>query len=111
MLNRRIMLAASAALIAMPTIALAADKPTHSTISVKGLHCDACAAKLCDALKKIPGVKDAKADFKKGVAIVVPLPGKKLPSPKAQWEMVEKQGYKPLRLAGPFGTFQAKPRF
>ena len=85
-------------------------KDERTQLTVKGLHCDFCAAKLCKALKEIPGVADAKADVKAGLTIITPTPGKKLPSPKAQWEMVEKAGFTPVKLTGPLGTFTSKPK-
>lgn len=96
------------------SMATAADKTkstTTTTISVKGMHCQACAKKLTDELKRIPGVAQSIADAEKGVAYALPAKGKKLPSPRAQWEAVVKVGFKPLRLAGPFGVFTSKPKF
>ena len=103
-------LAAAAAMLSMPAVT-AADRNLNTTISIKGIHCPTCAKKLCNELKKVPGVADSKADVKSGVAMVIPARGQRLPSPRAQWEAVLRAGQTPVRLAGPFGTFTTKPRF
>ena len=78
-----------------------------TTISV-GLHCAGCGKKVVTSLKSVPNVVDARADAEKDIVVVAPA-ADKLPSPKAQWEAVEKAGYKPTKLQGPFGTFNSKP--
>ena len=98
--------AMAAMLLAVP--AQAERRSALTTISIKGMHCQFCAKKVVVYLQKIPGVVEAQVDAKKGTALV--KCGSKLPSPKAQWEAVEKAGFKPLRLAGPYGVFTKKPR-
>ena len=112
LVNRTILslglVAMAATLLAVP--AKAERRSAATTISIKGMHCQGCAKKVVAILQKIPGVAEAQVDAKKGTALVKPG-GSKLPSPKAQWEAVEKAGFKPLRLAGPYGVFTSKPRF
>ena len=86
-----------------------AKQDRRTTIFVKGIHCPFCASKLSKKLKAIPGIASAKVDAKKGTAIMTPKDAAKLPSPRAQWEAVEKAGYKPVKMTGPFGTFRKKP--
>jgi copper chaperone CopZ len=46
------------------------SKDKHIELKVDGMHCDHCEMRVSMALKKVPGVKDAKADHGKGVATV-----------------------------------------
>jgi hypothetical protein len=62
-------------------------------------------------LKLVKGVGKITIDAKKGVGVIEPKNAKRPPSPRAQWEAVEKAGFKTVRLAGPFGKFKKKPRF
>lgn len=48
----------------------AASKPGSVTIKVEGMTCGGCAASLEQALKKTPGVEDAKVSYEKGEAWV-----------------------------------------
>ena len=89
--------------------AMAGKRDVRTTIQVKGIHCQFCASKLSRKLKSIPGVSSAKVDAKKAVAVVTPKDAANLPSPRAQWEAIEKAGYKPVKMTGPFGTFTKKP--
>ncbi len=46
-------------------------KGTNTVISVEGMHCVKCAAKVENALKALDGVKKAKVDLdKKSVSVV-----------------------------------------
>ena len=113
-MNRKSLLFAvmfGVAVFASGSNAWSAKRNVTTTITVKGMHCQACAKKITTLLNKVPGVAASQADAKKEVAVIIPKQGNKLPSPRAQWEAVEKAGYKPIRLAGPFGTYTKKPKF
>ena len=88
----------------------AETRPAITTIAIKGMHCQGCASKVAARLKEVPGVANANVDAMQGMAIVHPG-GRKPPSPRAQWEAVELAGFKPVQLAGPYGTFTSKPQF
>jgi hypothetical protein len=47
--------------------------------------------------------------MKTHTATVTPEKGKQ-PSPLALWEAVEKAGFNPIKLIGPAGIFEAKPK-
>lgn len=100
-------LAAMFLLAAIAGSVQAASKSRLTTISV-GLHCAGCGKKVVEALKKVPNVAEARPDAEKDIVVVIP-PADRLPSPKAQWEAVERAGYKPTKLEGPQGTFDSKP--
>ena len=85
-----------------------AASPTYTTITVKNMHCSACAKKIAAQLYKVKGVKEVRADVKKNLAYVVPVSQANL-SPKAMWEAVEKSGFTATKMTGPGGTFNAKP--
>lgn len=86
-----------------------AAAPTYTTLVVTNLHCDACAKKVAKKLYALSHVKEVRADVKKNTAYVVPDAGQ-LVSPKAMWEAVEAAGFKMVRLSGPAGSFNSKPR-
>jgi copper chaperone CopZ len=114
MMTKKLTLGLGLVAIALASISAttdAAERDVRTTIDVKGMTCQGCANKLVKQLNQIPGVATAQADAKKGVALAVPQQGAKLPSPRAQWEAVEKVGFKPVRLAGPYGVFTSKPKF
>lgn len=108
-MNRRFMLLGivTAALLAANT-AHAADPPP-TTISVQGMHCAGCAAKVAGNLQAVVGVQKAEVDAEKAAAVVT-AKSSVAPSPRALWEAVEKAGYKPTKLVGPAGTFTSKPK-
>lgn len=87
----------------------AAATPTYTTLVVTNLHCSACAKKVARKLYALSHVKEVRADVKKNTAYVVPERGKSV-SPKAMWEAVEAAGFKMVRLSGPGGSFETKPR-
>jgi copper chaperone CopZ len=58
-----------AALFGLSSVSFAAD-PTR-LLSVKGMTCPACSAKVEHALRQVPGVKTAQVDFKSGQATVI----------------------------------------
>lgn len=96
-------------LLATSTTVEAADQAKNTTIVVKGMHCQSCANKIIAALQKVPGVAAANADAKRGLAAAAPVAPQQLPSPRAQWEAIEKAGFTPIALYGPFGVFKQKP--
>ncbi len=86
-----------------------AAEPPATTISVQGMHCAGCAAKVSRNLQAVVGVSEAQVDATKALAVVSAKPNS-TPSPRALWEAVEKSGYKPTMLIGPAGTFTSKPK-
>ena len=78
-------------------------------LPLMGMHCAGCASKVAGNLQSVAGVNKAQVDAAKAVAVVSPKPDAVL-SARAQWEAIEKAGYKPTRLVGPAGTFTAKPK-
>ena len=95
----------------VPAATAAAALPEATVIHVKNMHCESCAKKIRRRLFAVSGVVSVKTDVKANVAVIVPQRNvKKQPSPRALWTAVEKAGFQPLKLAGPFGTFTAKPR-
>jgi len=103
------MLLAALSLLTASTSVEAADQIKNTTIVVKGMRCKSCANKIIAALQKVPGVARANADAKRGLAAAASTNVQQLPSPRAQWEAIEKAGFTPVALHGPFGTFQEKP--
>jgi len=87
------------------------QKSYRTMLTIKGMHCASCAKKVTAKLKQVKGVGKITIDPKKGLGFIEPKNVKQPPSPRAQWEAVEKAGFKTLRLAGPFGKFNKKPRF
>jgi len=81
----------------------------RTAIVVKDMHCANCAKKIARKLYSVKGVKGVRAVVKTNTATVTPEKGKQ-PSPKALWEAVEAAGFKPVKLAGPLGTFKEKPK-
>lgn len=102
--------AMAAVAIFATSLTQAAQPNVKTTITVKGMHCQSCANKLVKRMNLVPGVAASQADAKKEIAIVTPKDAQRLPSPRAQWEAVEQAGYRPVRLAGPYGVFTAKPK-
>lgn len=86
-----------------------AAPPKPISISIKDMHCPACAKKISDRLKVVVGVQGVSTDVKAGTATVTGHASKN-PSPKALWEAVERAGFKPVKLDGPAGSFSAKPK-
>lgn len=110
MSTRRSVLVSILSVVAIFTtnIVQAADPPA-TTISIEGMHCAGCAAKVSRNLQSIEGVNEVQVSAEKAVAIVSAKTNTK-PSPRALWEAVEKSGYKPTKLVGPAGTFTSKPK-
>jgi copper chaperone CopZ len=79
-----------------------------TTIRVKDMHCEHCAAKIRKNLFLVAGVINVQTNVKAHVAVVVPQQTRQ-PSPRAMWEAVEKAGFDVVQLAGPLGTFAEKP--
>ncbi len=80
-----------------------------TTIRVKDMHCEACAAKIRRGLFSVAGVVNVKTDVKAHLAVIVPQQSRQ-PSPRAMWEAVEKAGFQIMQLDGPSGAFTLKPR-
>lgn len=89
------------------TAAEAAD--LVSTINVEGMHCIVCVRKVTGHLQAIPEAGPVKVDVESG-QVTVPARGQTAPSPRSLWEAVERAGYKPVQLIGPYGTFNQKPK-
>ena len=87
------------------------EKPAYTVLTIKGMHCGSCANRITKAMQKVKGVAKVTIDVKKGIGVVLPQDPKKLPSPRAQWEAVEKAGFQTALLVGPYGKFDKKPRF
>jgi copper chaperone CopZ len=85
----------------------AAPPQRATTIAVK-IHCAGCANKMVSKLRELPEVASVKVDLKGQTLVVVPK-GREAPTALAQWEAIEKAGFTPLKLKGPFGEFVAKP--
>ncbi len=94
--------------MACAAIGEGAEPPTQTVVSIKGLHCAACATKVTKKLQALSNVKSATVDSEKGTAVVVPMALKDVSS-RAIWEAVESAGYKPVELKGPSGTYKEKP--
>ena len=75
---------------------------------VDDMTCAGCAKTVSKALSAVSGVESAVVDLKTKTATVTPKADKG-PSAKDLWEAVEKAGYKPSKLEGPDGKFEAKP--
>jgi copper chaperone CopZ len=65
---KKLIVGVAAAVLLAPLSALAKD--TTTTMKVSGWSCDGCASKTEAALKKVDGVKSAKADSGKGTVDV-----------------------------------------
>ena len=107
MIRRSILFSIVSAVLAA-TATQAADPPS-TTITVQGMHCVMCAAKVSEKLKAVPGVQAAEVDPVKATAVVATKTNA-MPSPRAMWEAVEKAGYTPTKLVSPVGTFTSKPK-
>lgn len=89
--------------------AAAAADPPATTITIPDLDCASCAKKVGGKVAEVPGVGKVEYSVQAKTLTVTPKAGA-VPSPKALWESVEKAGKAPSRLAGPGGTFTAKPK-
>ncbi len=67
------------------------DKTEITTISVEGMHCGHCKAKVENALKALKGVKKAEANLETGDVAVSYVPAKV--DPKALAEAVNAAGF------------------
>ena len=107
MFNRRILLIAALLYCGAATFSWAAEPATR--IDVKGMHCVMCGKKISTKVQSLPGVAAAVIDVKAGTLTVTGKTGAAI-SPKTLWETVEAAGYKPTKLVGPAGNFDAKPK-
>lgn len=89
--------------------ALWAVNPVPTRITVPDIHCMSCAKQIAAKLYAVPGVAQVQAKVEAKMLTVVPNP-QQLPSPRGLWEAVEKAGYRPSKLEGPYGTFTKKPQ-
>lgn len=80
-----------------------------TTINVQGMHCVSCARKIAGHLQAVPEAGPVAVDVATG-KVTVPPRSQAAPSPRSLWEAVERAGYKPVQLIGPYGTFNAKPK-
>jgi copper chaperone CopZ len=84
---------------------------TQAVITVDGMHCPACAKKIVRKMLAVPGVADASADAEQAlVTVTAKADAPRSVSPRALWEAVEKAGYTPTKLVGPWGSFTTKPK-
>jgi Cu+-exporting ATPase len=83
--------------------------PPVTVINVSEMCCNGCVRKVCSRLYEVRGVKLVQCSVQKKVVVVTPQQGVVL-SPRALWEAIEKAEDRPVRLAGPSGTFTSKPR-
>jgi len=79
------------------------------TLQVDGMRCEMCESHVCDQLRKVQGVKKAKASHRKGIAIATAEDDVDQAALKAA---VEAQGYRvgeitsaPYKKKGLFGLF------
>jgi copper chaperone CopZ len=98
------------ALLLFGGLVSAADPPpvTVTTITIQGMHCAGCAAKITGKLKSVQHVQLATVDHLTGLATITAKTNHAV-SPRALWETVERAGYKPTQLTGPSGTYTKKP--
>ena len=75
---------------------------------VDDMTCAGCAKTVSKALTAVAGVDTATVDITAKTVTIGPKTDK-APSAKEMWEAVEKAGYKPTKLEGPDGKFEAKP--
>lgn len=109
-LSRKVFVAfVMAVAIGTGTAAWAAGPKTETVITTKKM-CPVCAKKIVDKLRQSKSVADASAHVESKTFIILPIAEGKL-SPRLLWEAVELGGEQPVRLAGPSGTFVAKPKF
>lgn len=100
---------AALAMVAALNRSSPAAETRATVLTVKGMHCAGCAKKIAGKLKSVRGVEEVAADVPKSFFVVTPAEDES-PSPKALWEAVEKAGYTAVKLEGPSGTFNKKPK-
>lgn len=93
----------------LPAVAQNPQTPV-TTINVSEMCCNGCVKKISARLYEVRGVTAVQCSLKQKVVVVTPQQGIVL-SPRALWEAVEKAEDRPVRLAGPNGTFTSKPRY
>lgn len=65
---------------------------TKISLKVKGMHCHSCEILIKDSLEETEGVKEAKLDYKKGIADIE-FDEKKVNENKIK-AIIENEGYK-----------------
>ncbi len=69
----------------------AQDKTAVATVSIGGMHCPACSARVVKALKALPGVQEAEVSLETKEAKVTYLSGKI--TPELLQQAVTEAGY------------------
>ena len=110
MKSRRQFLGALAGTMLLPSASSAlAASPEPTTVYVKEMHCESCARRMAGKLFAVKGVVKVQASVKKRLLLITPQAGKSL-SARALWDAVVAGEGEPLKLVGPSGTFNSKPR-
>lgn len=89
-----------------------AQNPTPNpmtSIIVPKMHCAGCAKKMANELYKVAGVGQVFVKVETTTMTIRPKDGQQ-PSPRTLWEAIERAGYEPSRLEGPYGIFTSKPK-
>jgi mercuric ion binding protein len=86
--------------------ALFADK-TATVVEVSEM-CGGCVKKITQRFEKVTDVASIKCDIPSKSVTITPKASVTL-SPKTLWEIMDEIGKTPVKLAGPSGTFTAKP--
>ena len=102
-------LVVAALLVAGEATTAEAASPKTPTVITVGKMCGGCVKKITARFDKIDGVAGVRCDIKKQTVTVGPEKGYVL-SPRGLWEVMEKLGKPPKKLAGPRGTFRSKPK-
>jgi copper chaperone CopZ len=69
----------------------APDKTAVATVTIGGMHCPACSARIVKALKTLPGVQEAEVSLEKREAKVTFVSGKL--TPELLQKTVTAEGY------------------
>ena len=67
------------------------DRTAVATVTIGGMHCPACSARVVKALKALPGVREAEVSLETRQAKVIYLPGEI--TPEALQQAVIQEGY------------------
>lgn len=104
-----LLLGLAAAVPVAVSVAVSAAEPSPSTVITMGEMCGGCVKQITAKLQPMPGIAQVRCDMNTKSVTVVPQPGQTL-SPRVLWESMEAIGKTPKKLAGPSGTFTAKPQ-
>ncbi|MHB8861912.1 MAG: heavy-metal-associated domain-containing protein [Pirellulaceae bacterium] len=110
-LKRELVCVLAAVLVLNSARAMQAQQPrvVPTVVTIEGEVCGGCVKKVKAALADMRGIAKIEGDPKAKTITIVPAAQVSL-SPRAVWEAIEKAGKNPVKLAGPHGTFTAKPR-